>query len=312
MKKISSGSDLSEQVDQDDDQYYRPLSRRLPGVQTYLVKGGDSIYYKGEASFDGAPIVVERFKLVFFSIPKVACTQWKQLFRRMENFSDWHVQGGPNELPHNPESNGLTYLYHYNTTYASHIMTSPDWTRAMMVRDPKERFLSAFLDKALSNDHSYIKNVCCRNDPDVDLCVQMASWNLTGFFNLIQHKCDDDHWKPQDEKLDSKYWAYMDWIGHVESAERDAENLLTKIGAWEDYGATGWGPTGTNHIFQEQGPHNHYTNAANKMWTWYTPEIETMVEGYYRADYENPLFRFKSGVCVTCGNNIKNKKKRQG
>ena len=31
----------------------------------------------------------------------------------------------------------------------SHIMQAEDWTRAIFVRDPKERFLSAYLDKAV-------------------------------------------------------------------------------------------------------------------------------------------------------------------
>jgi hypothetical protein len=31
-------------------------------------------------------------------------------------------------------------------------------------RDPKERFLSAYLDKAVGNNGSYVVNSCCRKD----------------------------------------------------------------------------------------------------------------------------------------------------
>jgi Sulfotransferase family len=117
----------------------------VPTVDNLLVQQGDSIYVLPD--WDSAPIVMEQYKLVFFTIPKVGCTAWKQLFRRMMGYRDWKNENVHAMQPWNPESNGLKYLYHYDRVTASTMMTSPEWTRAIVVRDPKERFLSAYLDK---------------------------------------------------------------------------------------------------------------------------------------------------------------------
>jgi hypothetical protein len=112
-----------------------------------LVQYGDSIYVR--TGWDAAPIVLEDYKVVFFTTAKVGCTVFKQLFRRMLGIPQWQDVNLPHLIPWNPEVNGLRYLYHYNRTAASHMMTAPDWTRAIFVRDPKTRFLSAYLDKVV-------------------------------------------------------------------------------------------------------------------------------------------------------------------
>jgi hypothetical protein len=119
----------------------------IPTVDNLLVQQGDSIYARPE--WDSAPIVLEEYKLIFFTIPKVGCTAWKQLFRRMMGYSDWKNENVNNMQPWNPESNGLKYLYQYDRVTASEMMSSPEWTRAIVVRCPKERFLSAYLDKVV-------------------------------------------------------------------------------------------------------------------------------------------------------------------
>jgi hypothetical protein len=199
---------------------YRQIPPRVPGIQKDIVKPGDFIYYRNHASWDSAPVVIESHKLIFFTVPKVGCTVWKQLFRRMMGQQDWLSQDYSKLLPHNPEKNGLKYLYHYTTEQASVMMTSPEWTRAMMVRDPKERLLSAFLDKSVRNDHKHIIDKCC---PDKS-CVDGAQ-TITGFLELCL-RCHDDHWRPQNRRVDLKYWPYIDHILHVESAVQDAEMLL--------------------------------------------------------------------------------------
>ena len=273
--------------------------RQPPGSRDtmHLVKPGDFIYYKSLDRWDSAPIVVESHKLIFFSIPKVGCTVWKQLFRRMMGYDDWKSQDGETLVPHNPETNGLKYLWDYSVEQASDMMTSPEWTRAIMVRDPKQRFLSAFLDKAVSNDHTHIISRCC---PDQS-CVEKAQTAL-GFLDLCG-VCEDDHWRAQQDRMESKYWPYIDWVGHVEHAGPDAKELLTKIGAWEKYGQSGWGKNGDLAIFQSTdvaSAGEHATWAEWQVWKWYDPVVEEAVEHFYQGDYENPLFNFTRGVCMTC------------
>lgn len=280
-------------------QSQKRLYRSIPppgGLQKDITKAGDFIYFKQEERWDASPIVIERFRLVFFTIPKVGCTVWKQLFRRMMNSSDWQSQDESTWMPHNPDVNGLKYLYDYPLEQASKMMTSPEWTRAIMVRDPKERFLSAFLDKAVSNFHTHIRNRCCLDSS----CVP-GSQTLLGFLKLCQ-VCEDDHWRPQHDRMDSKYWPYVDWVGHVEAAAKDAERLLRQIGAWEEFGASGWGD-GNSSIFEIKevaGAGEHATWAQWQVWKWYTPEVEELVERFYQQDYENPKMNLTRGVCLTC------------
>jgi hypothetical protein len=134
------------------------FQRRLLQEKEPLVHYGDSIYLKGD--WDGAPIVLEKFKLIFFASAKFACTTWKQLFRRMMDLPDWNTEEYTNLLPWNPELNGLKDMYDYDQKTASEMMTSPNWTRAIFVRDPKDRFLSAYLDKAVNNP-TYMQTKCC-------------------------------------------------------------------------------------------------------------------------------------------------------
>jgi vacuolar-type H+-ATPase subunit H len=50
-------------------------------VTDELVQQGDFIYRRGD--WDGSPVVLEEYKLIFFTSAKVECTVWKQLFRRI-------------------------------------------------------------------------------------------------------------------------------------------------------------------------------------------------------------------------------------
>jgi Sulfotransferase family len=254
-----------------------------------LVQPGDYIYTIGD--WDSSPIVMEKYKLVFFTSAKVGCTVWKQLFRRMMGIHNWTEENTVDLVPWNPETNGLQYLHHYDRRTASNIMTDPTWTRAMFIRDPKERLLSAYLDKGVAHS-SFIQQKCCpylRTD-----CVAKAASSLTSFFEVMQ-TCSNAHWYPQSNRMEAKYWPYLNFVGRMETIAKDAERLLRKIGAWEGYGAWGWGENGTSPVFgQPPGAvgRMHATNAAERLKTYFTPELEQQVEYYYRKDYRSPYFNF--------------------
>jgi hypothetical protein len=57
-------------------------------------------------------------------------------------------------------NSGFQTLRNFTVEEATHMMNSPDWTRAIMLRDPKDRFVSAYLDKALQTD--YVEKFCCQ------------------------------------------------------------------------------------------------------------------------------------------------------
>ena len=234
-----------------------------------------------------SPIISETFKLMLVPIPKVACTQWLQLFRRMAGQDNWQERVGG--LPYTPDINGLTYLSDYNLTEATNILQSPEWTRFVFVRDPKERFLSAYLDKVV-NSQMVVLGSCCRHTRD---CVTNET-TFREFYELTQ-TCKNEHWDVQSERLPSRIWNTINFVGHMENLEQDARRLLTQVGVWNEYGSSGWGKDGRQAIFatgESSGSAQiHATRAQERMRHYYTPEIERGIEQRYREDYQNPLFQ---------------------
>ena len=76
-----------------------------------IVQRKDAIMSRAEW---GNPIVLEEYRLIFFTIPKVACSEWKQLFRRMMGFEG--------ELEFAFQCFSLAGWVH---AYAHHIMPMP-------------------------------------------------------------------------------------------------------------------------------------------------------------------------------------------
>jgi hypothetical protein len=252
-------------------------------VNDNLVQQGDFVYERG--NWDGSPVVLEQYNLIFFTTAKVGCTIWKQLFRRIMGEKDWRAEATKGLLPWNPEINGLKYLYDYDRETASRMMTSPEYTRAIFVRDPKERLLSAYLDKGVGNG-GFMFTKCC---PSTLNCTEAAKESLSSFFDLIQW-CRNNHWSPQSRRMQGKYWPYINFVGNMESVAADAERLLRQVGAWDQFGKSGWGEVGNMSIFGTKSGgagRTHATNARDRLRVHYTPELEKKVDLYYASDYAN-------------------------
>jgi hypothetical protein len=245
-----------------------------------LVAPWDVLYRKRY----GSALVLPAYRLIVVPTPKVGSTVWHQLFRRMMGYADWKAHTGP--LPHNPDANGLTYLADYSRPAASDLWQSPQWTKAIFVRDPKERLLSAYLDKVARNpSQNLVKGSCCPKLPRD--CVHRNT-SLTDFAHLVGTSClrKGDHWNLQSERMEPKYWTYVNFVGNLETAAPDARRLLEQLGAWQDFGASGWGKDGQQAIFAEVQD-IHQTDAASKMSNYYTADLEAYVEQMYAADYNH-------------------------
>ena len=259
-------------------------------------------YIYSTIGWDRAPIVVESHKLIFFTVPKVACTVWKQLFRRMEGHHDWKIQN----KTHDPKQNGMKYLYNYSLPEATSMLNDPKYTKAIFVRDPKSRFLSAYLEKAIRKNwrknETYVDSHCChrrrRHDNNTNdnnrTCwsesSSSSSRSLADFFELTK-TCSDPHWIPLHKRLEPKFVPLIDFIGNMDNAADDAKALLQRIGAWEEFGTLGWGKSGTERIFQSKSSVVHITsksaaNAWSGMKDYYTPDLERVVEERFSRDYD--------------------------
>lgn len=263
-----------------------------------LLQYGDLPYQFGP--WDNAPIVIESHKLIFFTIPKVACTEFKKLFRRMEGYADWQIEN--NEIPHSPYANGLNYLYHYKPSEADFILTNPSWTRAIFVREPKERLLSAYLDKIEGNHSYYVRKHCCTlpslrellqcdlfGQEDKQQMLRSPAVSFAEFLSDVYIPCKDPHWRPQAKRMPKNYWRYINFVGHLdERVQDDAKRLLLQIGAWDQFGARGW-PSGA--IFAENHA-SHATSAKENIQRYYTPELSQLVEALIKVDYESTILGF--------------------
>ena len=86
--------------------------------------------------------------------------------------------------------------------------------------------------------------------------------------------------------MESKYWKYINFVGHMESVAEDAERLLRQTGAWNEFGKSGWGENGDNAIFTER---KRAANATDRLKEYLTPELERSIEEFYAEDYRNPV-----------------------
>ena len=281
----------------------------------------DKIYRR--TGWDNDPVVIESHKLLFFTVPKNSCTEFKMLFRRMMGFEDWK-QEQPVDTTHDPSQNGLKYLGSYPRVQQAHFMTSPEWTRAIFLRDPKERVLSAYMDKGL---HFYldavggfIKTHCChmkkripnehlldqeraRMEQKYPHCLPLFPYesNTTketfpfGYFvEEFMARCPDTHWRLQSKRMHSKTWNLINFVGYLETLQEDGHALLRKVGAFEEFGEEGWGPD-NGKIFDSNDV-GHATSARTKTEAFYHPNgnssdtrLEELVLRHYRPDYEHPI-----------------------
>ena len=284
------------------------ISPKIPNVFTY-----DRIYnpYNG-------PIVIPEYKLIFLTIPKVACSEWKRMFLRMNHNPKWCAS---HYSVHTFNDNHYKRLHHYPPKQARFMMTSPEWTRAVFVREPKERILSAFLDKAVKETY-FVQHCCnkiqdkeeakkcryCHNFPEESIerkeCVNDPK-NFANFLHFITkypQQCRDVHWEPQKYKLDKKWWPYMNFIGHKSNIQDDAKRLLQTIvsdtdkvegqgrTAWDRYGVSGWGTSGQcekrTGSFLQFNSSTHNIDSARRMTMFYTPELEKFVEEHWYMDWQ--------------------------
>lgn len=232
--------------------------------------------------WDGSPIVIRRFKLIFFTTPKNSCEEFKKLFRRMEGFEDWKTSWNmppdlyfpdqpPTKLPHDPSINGLTYLYHLTLDEASTIINDKAWTKAIFVRDPLVRFLSAYIDKIVRHNSRY---------------PHAEGISFPEFVTLVESGFRDVHWNPQCHLIDCPKWLpAMDFIGSFEEVATDTERLLRKIGAWEEFGATGWG-NGSHAIFQGTKNAVHASNIDAVAYNNYDDHLIQRVRELVASDLE--------------------------
>merc|ERR1740139_1541042 len=93
-------------------------------------------------------ILFPTYKLAFCGIPKVAYTSWLQFLRFTIGAKDYR------SFPHNKIDANLVRFDRIPGRSRRKILRSGEWTRAVFLRDPAERLLSAYLDKIQNRSSS--------------------------------------------------------------------------------------------------------------------------------------------------------------
>ena len=254
---------------------------------------------------------------------RVACIEWKLFFRSVMGYSNNDILSIEMERAghdtastsiHNPKINGLKYLSDYTLEEAQYMLNSETWTRAVFVREPKERVLSAYLDKYIRKP-DFFNRTCCRKLKERDEQAYCRNklieegGDFRYFLKHASHDCKNHHWDPQAENIDLKWWDAITFVGYFDSLAPDAQVLLSSIysnsssvslpspspslgeSAWELYGKTGWGPNGTS-AFLVRDSTIHVTNAHDKLRKYYTPRDEETVEQHWAMEWEQKMFHF--------------------
>jgi len=183
-------------------------------------------------------------------------------------------------------------LSHYSPSDADKMMRDTSWTKAVVVRNPAERLLSAYLDKIRDTSFSsaYCFNLGLEEDCDLDKV------DFSSFVDLVakQNRREmNQHWNPQAlsynlQKHRSDYTNLLCFERLSTDTKCFLEGLQTsnKQSAWERYGQTGFGPTSSDRFPPNRGLDSHYAkHAKKKRARYYTEEILAKVYDIHAADY---------------------------
>ena len=219
------------------------------------------------------------FRFIFFTIPKIASTPWIQLFLRLEGYKDWNAD------PHHRD--GRPFLSDLSCSEIERYLNDPNWTKAVFFRDPAERLLSAYMDKIERG--SYItKRLFNAGGGEISLnqFVEVVSdENQITSDPRGLHGKTDPHWMPQYMVANlAKFLPCINFVGNFSRLQEDSRALLKKVGAWEQFGRTGWGAERKEAMFESNIAKNR-TVASSQVTERYSANLLARIKTAYDNDY---------------------------
>ena len=226
-------------------------------------------------------IVVEEYKIMWHLIAKNAASSARELLYRMSKDGEVEVDKKVRYM----ELWTLKNTTHYSPEKVEEFKNSPNWTRTAILRDPKDRLLSAYLDKEKASHRtdmkipSEFKEWCCFRVPRVasskvmtkDECFK-HKFSFSEFIEIAK-SCPNTHWYPQHKQVQN--WDYIDFPINFNDIANDTERMFKNVvnNAWNKFGKT----------FQNNS--RHASDSGSKFRKFYTPKLEKIVEEMYRDDY---------------------------
>jgi hypothetical protein len=238
------------------------------GASPRAVTVHSSDYIYANDDFDASPIVLEApYNLVFFPVYGAGDTVWRCLIRRLLGYEDWDDTAR--------QFDGLRYLSNYTTEQASEIMSSPNYTRAMFVRNPLERIQSVYMQMVEHDpSHDMIRGCDCARGCGggdiLDRCINYTS-SFRDFLTELVPTCEHPYWRPQAHRMEPKYFPLLDFTGRYETFADDAQALLQRLIR--------------NHTHDD----DHQESSLD--WTTRQTELNSMMDrldvSYSKHDYES-------------------------
>ena len=211
----------------------KPTKSNLPpGKETQTARKRHLEEYCLTHSFNKDPkdaelqfiIVDDEHKLIYCSIPKVASTTWKRVLADLRGLK----QG---VFVHRPKL--WRRLREYNEEERSFRLKN--YFKFIFVREPFHRFLSAFKDKFIGKNRVLSKNIRRTivkryrpNDFDPNGENNVSFSEFAQFYSRA-HINRNPHWR-QYEDLCHPCVVNYDFIGHLETMQKDASLLLKMAG----------------------------------------------------------------------------------
>jgi hypothetical protein len=271
------------------------LKRNIPKLKS------TDLIYNGRRNT--VPLVIQEYNLIFFLQDKVASTEMVRFFMRLENKTEWC-----NATIHANVKGTMTLLSDYSLDEAQSMMIDPKWKKAMFVRNPKPRILSAFLNRFVVLRDRFITKTCPQyarlGGKNVTECIEAVKREDFSFFlkeiTTVNH--ENVHWRSIYSTVEEKWWPWIDEIYEMGDNSEVFKTFLQSIksnidgvSAWDRTGKTGWGEyevdCNGDHAFMEKKDSRHATDANSKMRQYYTPDLEKFVEQRYADDLNNPYFQ---------------------
>ena len=222
-------------------------------------------------------IVLEKYKLVYCSVPKVACTVWKRILANLEGIKI-------NSSVHQETKGKLKLLSDYTTEDRAKILKT--YKKFTFVRDPFERLLSAYKDcfwgkfkrsqKFWKNYRKEIRKLLAKSSGlDIDVNVDNTTFEHFATYLVLRWReggLFQEHWREQ-YKLCHPCQIQFDYVGHYETLQDDAEFVLSKTKLDDKVFFPEWKPTNTSALMK-----NYYSTLSllriRQLWDIYKKDFE--------------------------------------
>ncbi|XP_011485730.1 carbohydrate sulfotransferase 12-like [Oryzias latipes] len=192
-------------------------------------------------------IVDDKHGIIYCYIPKVACTNWKRTLIAL-NYSEPYPD--PTSFEHNWVHDSERFQYLNDFPKAEREAKLKHYTKFLFVRDPFVRLISAYRDKMLNYNQyfyeGYVRLILLLYKKQTKMTYNHKVAKKEGlqpsFYEFIQYILDprtekkepfEPHWR-QMYRLCHPCLIEYDFVGHQESLQEDAQELLKMLKLEDD------------------------------------------------------------------------------